>query len=60
LYHGSDPLSPPRTEVPMSILHLKHSREHYFHAHPLHGTFSLIASMLLAGLIVLVFVVSAR
>jgi hypothetical protein len=42
------------------MLHFRHPREHYFHAHPLHGTFSLIASMLLAALIVLVFVASAR
>jgi hypothetical protein len=35
-------------------------RGRYFHAHPLHATFSLMASMLLAGLVVLAFVLSAR
>ncbi len=35
-------------------------RGRYFHAHPLHATFSLTASALLAGLIVLALVLSAR
>ncbi|MGA8312528.1 MAG: hypothetical protein WB755_21025 [Terriglobales bacterium] len=35
-------------------------RGHYFHAHPLQATFSLIASMLLAGLAVLALVLSAQ
>jgi hypothetical protein len=35
-------------------------RGRHFHAHPLHATFSLMASMLLAGLVVLAFVLSAR
>ncbi|HEX4804098.1 MAG TPA: hypothetical protein VFV14_11330 [Myxococcaceae bacterium] len=43
-----------------SFLHLKHHQGHYFHAHPSHAAFSLMASMLLAALIVLVFVESAR
>jgi hypothetical protein len=35
-------------------------RGRYFQAHPLQATFSLIASMLLAALIVLALVLSAR
>jgi hypothetical protein len=35
-------------------------RGRYFHAHPLHATFSLIASMLLAAMVVLAFVLSTR
>ena len=35
-------------------------RGRYFQAYPLHATFSLIASMLLAGLVVLVLVLSSR
>ena len=39
---------------------LKLHRNPYFHAHPLHGTFSLIACFVLAGLFLLVFVTTAR
>jgi len=42
---------------------LKYFRTHhdpYFHAHPLHATFALIASFLLAAVVVLVLVSSAR
>jgi hypothetical protein len=35
-------------------------RGRYFYAHPLHVTFSLIASTLLAALVVLALVLSAR
>ena len=35
-------------------------RGRHFQAHPLQATFSLIASMLLAGLVVLAFALSAR
>jgi hypothetical protein len=35
-------------------------RGRYFHAHPLQATSSLIGSMLLAGLVVLALVLSAR
>jgi hypothetical protein len=35
-------------------------RGRHFQAHPLHATFSLIASMLLAALVVLALVLSAR
>jgi hypothetical protein len=41
-------------------MHWRTERGRHFHGHPLHATFSLIASMLLAGLIVLVLVLSAR
>ncbi len=38
----------------------KKSRNLYFHSHPLHGTFSLIASLALAGLIAIVILLNAR
>jgi hypothetical protein len=41
-------------------MHWRTERGRYLQAHPLHATFSLIASMLLAGLVVLVLVLSAR
>ncbi len=41
-------------------MHWRTERGRYFQAHPLHAVFSLVASMLLAGLIVLVLVLSAR
>jgi hypothetical protein len=42
-----------------TFLHLR-TRDPYFHAHPLHGSFSLITTMLLAGLLVLALVMTAR
>lgn len=41
-------------------MHWRTERGRHFQAHPLHATFSLIASMLLAGLLVLAFVLFAR
>jgi hypothetical protein len=41
-------------------LHFKTHDSRYFHAHPLHGTYSLITAMALAILFVLVLVISAR
>ena len=41
-------------------IHWRTERGRYLQAHTLHATFSLIASMLLAGLVVLVLVLSAR
>ena len=41
-------------------MHWRTERGRYFQTHPLHATFSLVASMLLAGLVVLVLVMSAR
>ena len=41
-----------------SLLHVKHRQENYFHGHPLHGMFSLIASFVLAGLIVITLLVT--
>jgi hypothetical protein len=32
-------------------MNVKHREDHYFHAHPLQGTFALVASLTLAGLI---------
>lgn len=43
-----------------TLLHLKRHEDPYFHAHPLHGMFSLVVSFLLAALIVLMLVLSAR
>ncbi|HET7206944.1 MAG TPA: hypothetical protein VFI95_10235 [Terriglobales bacterium] len=42
------------------LTHWRSERDHYFQLHPLHGVFSLIASMVLAGLVVLVLVESVR
>ena len=43
------------------LVNVKHRHVDYFHSHPLHGTFSLIASFILAGLIVItVLVTTAR
>ena len=35
-----------------SLMNVKHRDDHYFHPHPLQGMFALIASVTLAGLIV--------
>jgi hypothetical protein len=43
-----------------ALTHSSTERGRHFQGHPLHATFSLIASMLLAGLLVLAFVLSAR
>ena len=43
------------------LVHTRHRHVSYFHGHPLHGMFSLIASLILAGLIVItVLVTTAR
>jgi hypothetical protein len=49
-------------EITMThLMHAKHRHVSYFHSHPLHGTFSLIASLVLAWLIVItVLVTTAR
>jgi hypothetical protein len=41
-------------------IHLKRRADSYFHLNPLHAVFSLIASFVLAVLIVLMLVPSAR
>ena len=41
-------------------IHLKRHGDSYFHLHPLHAVFSLIASFVLAAVIVLMLVRSAR
>jgi hypothetical protein len=43
-----------------SLTHWRMDRGRYFHAHPQHAAYSLIASAVLAGLLVLAFVLSAR
>ena len=34
------------------LMNVKHRDDHYFHAHPMQGTFALIASLTLAGLVI--------
>jgi hypothetical protein len=43
-----------------TLLHFKTHDEGYFHSHPLHGSFSLITTMVLAIVIVLALVMSAK
>jgi hypothetical protein len=43
-----------------ALLHFRTHNVRYFHSHPLHGTFSLITTLLMAMLIVLLFVMSAK
>jgi hypothetical protein len=43
-----------------ALLHFKTHDERFFHSHPLHGTFSLITTLVMAMLIVLLLVMSAR
>ena len=33
-------------------MNVKHRDDHYFHTHPMQGTFALVASITLAGLVV--------
>jgi hypothetical protein len=40
------------------LMNVKHRHENYFHGHPLHGAFSLIASLVLAGLIIITLLVT--
>ena len=43
-----------------TLIHRRMEQDRYFHAHPSHAAFSLIGSMLLASVIVLLLVLSAR
>jgi len=43
-----------------TLIHLKRHGDGYFHFHPLHAMFSLVASFVLAVLVVLILVSSAR
>jgi hypothetical protein len=43
-----------------TFMHLRHRQDTYFHSHPLHTTYSLIATLALAGLMVLALVIAAR
>ena len=36
------------------LMNVKHRDQHYFHTHPLQGTFALVASIALAGLVIVV------
>jgi hypothetical protein len=40
------------------FMNVKHRHVTYFHGHPLHGMFSLLASLILAGLIVITVLVT--
>ncbi|HXY11304.1 MAG TPA: hypothetical protein VEI52_25955 [Terriglobales bacterium] len=42
------------------LLHFRTHDERYFHSHPMHGTFSLITTLVMAMLIVLLLVMSAK
>jgi hypothetical protein len=43
-----------------ALLHFRTHGERYFHSHPLHGTFSLITTVVMAMLIVILLVMSAK
>jgi hypothetical protein len=43
-----------------TLIHFKRHGDGYFHVHPLHATFALVASFVLPVLIMLVLVSSAR
>jgi hypothetical protein len=43
-----------------ALLHFRTHDRHYFNNHPLHGTFSLITTLVMAMLIVLLLVMSAK
>ena len=43
-----------------TLLHFKRHEDHYFHAHPLHLSFSLVAAFVLAVLFVFVLAVPAH
>ena len=50
---GSQDLALTQKEIIMpTMINFRHRRSNYFHSHPLHGSFALIASMALAALIV--------
>ena len=41
-----------------NMMDVRHRRGNYFQPHPLHGTYALIASMALAGLIAIAIVIA--
>jgi len=43
-----------------SLHHFRPGHNSYYHAHPIHGMFSLITSILLAGIVVLILVDAAK
>ena len=43
-----------------TLMHARHRQDSYFHPHPFHGVYSLIASLALAVLIVLALATAAR
>lgn len=61
LYNKQDALGFFQKEASMrTLLHFRTHDGGYFHAHPLHGTFSLITTLVLAMLVVLLLVMTAR
>ena len=57
----SQKLSLGALEDPMrTMTNVRTRRSNYFHSHPLHGTFALIASLALTGLVAMVITWSAR
>lgn len=40
------------------LINVKHRDDQYFHSHPMQGTFALVASITLAGLIVVALLVA--
>jgi hypothetical protein len=43
-----------------ALLHFRTHSGRYFHSHPLHGTFSLITTLVMAMLMVLLLAMSAK
>ncbi len=61
LYHWDGSLSSvAREDLMRAFAHGRSEHNDYFHLHPLHSLFSLVASVLLAGLVVLVLVESVK
>ena len=51
---------PPEGVAMRTFMHARHRQGAYFHSHPMHTAYSLIASLALAGLMVLALVIAAR
>ena len=51
---------PPRRFAVKTLMHLKRSGDSYFHGHPFHTMFSLIAGFVFVVLVVLMFALSAK
>jgi hypothetical protein len=40
------------------LMHVKHREDHYFHLHPMQATYAFVASVTLAGLVVVALLLS--